>query len=426
MKTFDASWRLGLERMYPLLAKLGHPEQGLRIIQVAGTNGKGSTSYLTSAILSVLKQDAVGLYTSPHLERLTERFVLVRSGQREEASKEEVARVLERVWQAAQSLPSELGSLTEFEAWTLAAVLLFAEKGITEAVFEVGLGGRLDATTALPAEVGVITPISYDHQDRLGSDLTSIAGEKAAIIRPGQKVIIGEQEPESWRVLETYAQRADARLIPVSGRYRANSFAPSGTVFEWLSANGQWHTFKLGLLGAYQVANAASALTAVQEYTGISFEDTSAIRLVREALLKAAWPGRFELIKYGRQPLILDVGHNPQGIQGFLENLELYFPDQPKWGVFANLKDKDYTTSLNLLASSAFKGFVFTEPWSERRLAVADLAQAFKGSQEVISEPDLTLAVEKGLAKAAEDSAVLAIFGSFFLVGPARSLLTRS
>lgn len=409
--------------MYPLLEQLGNPEKNLRIIQVAGTNGKGSVSYLTAGLLSKSTQGAVGLFTSPHLERLTERFQLVTDGKYREVDQADLDQALAKVAVAAEKLPAELGPLTEFEAWTATAALLFAQAGVTEAVFEVGLGGRLDATTALPAELAIITPIAYDHLDRLGTTLTCIAQEKAAIIRPGQKVVVAQQVPEVQVVIEAQAQQEQATLFLVDG-YTGISYQPNGTLLAWRSQTGQSYQFTLGLLGQHQVANAAIALTAVEVWQGnaVIANDQSRAQL-GQMLAEAVWPGRFELLRYQQQPVLLDVGHNPHGIRSFLENLNLYFPHTPKWGIFGGLRDKDYQTSLAYLAETSFQKLIFTEPWSERRVTVADLAAAYQGSQPVELEPDLLTALDRGLAGAAQDSALLVVFGSFFLIGPVRSRL---
>lgn len=413
--------------MYPLLAEFGHLEDKLQIIQVAGTNGKGSVSYLTAGLLSAVTREPVGLYTSPHLEKLNERFQIVDDQGRRPFPFEQVELALARVAEATKNLPSSLGPVTEFEAWTVAAVLLFYEAGLTNAVFEVGLGGRLDATTALPAKLAVICPIDYDHLDRLGTDLASIAAEKAAIIRPGQPVVVAEQQAAATAVIEAVALEQRARLIPVAERYQILEFTSAGTDFTWLAGNDQQYTFRLGLKGRQQVMNAACALSAVEEYVGSGqLAQAQTRERIARFLAEAKWPGRFELLESHGQQVLLDVGHNPQAIKVLLENLQLYFPDTPIWGVYGSLLDKDYRTVAALLTEYPFQGLVITEPWSERKLSSRELAALFPPSMQIIEEADLESAVELGLAKAKADRALVAIFGSFFLVGPARTKLMQS
>lgn len=423
MRAFDNSWRLGLERMYPLLAGLGNPERSLRIVQVAGTNGKGSVAYLTAGLLSQFTNGAVGLYTSPHLERLTERFQLLACGKRREITEADLAQALEQVKKAAQELDPALGPVTEFEAWTAAAALLFAEAGVEYAVFEVGLGGRLDATTALPAEVAVLTSISYDHQDRLGPDLTGIAREKAAIIREGQPVVVLNQDDAALAVIEKTAAEKKARIHPVKDRFQVHRYRPEGTSFTWFSSDLSPHRFQLGLLGKQQVQNAAAALLVLEHFVGSALVGPEGEAKAGAFLASASWPGRFEVISGRNGPLVLDVGHNPQALMGFLENLDLYFPDRPKWGLFGTLVDKDYRTAAALLESYPFEGLVLTEPVSPRRLPVAELTELFTGRYRLKCEPDWRQALEIAQEAAKAEGALLCVFGSFFLVGPVRASL---
>ncbi|MDK2927514.1 MAG: dihydrofolate synthase / folylpolyglutamate synthase, partial [Bacillota bacterium] len=189
--------RPGLERIERLLALLGHPEQGLKVIHVAGTNGKGSVCAFISAVLAAAGY-RTGLYTSPHLVEYTERFQV--NGR--EVAPDELAALLTRVRAAAEAVAAAGGGqATEFEVLTAAAFLYFARERVDYLVLEVGLGGRLDATNVVEPQVAVITHISYDHVAVLGRTLTEIAREKAGIIKPGRPVVLAPQEDEAARVI---------------------------------------------------------------------------------------------------------------------------------------------------------------------------------------------------------------------------------
>jgi len=218
-----AGIRLGLEPVERALAALGHPQKGLRAVHVAGTNGKGSTCAFTAAALRAAGY-RVGLYISPHLVRVNERFVVDGAEISDRALGERVLQVLER-FPAALETPAPL---TYFELGTLVALWHFAQERVDVAVLETGLGGRLDATTAAEPAVSAVTPIGFDHMEYLGHTLAAIAGEKAGIIKPRVPVVLAAQPPEARTVLRDRARQVGAPCFELGQDFHArNDRAPS-------------------------------------------------------------------------------------------------------------------------------------------------------------------------------------------------------
>lgn len=353
------SSRLGLDRTRELLAGIGNPQDSLRVVHVAGTNGKGSTCAFLASVLQAAGYK-VGLFTSPYIIEFADRIRV--DGQN--ISPEDLLDVTLAVRDAAEAMEDHP---TEFELMTAVAFLHFARSGCDICVVEVGLGGRLDSTNILQApEVCVITPIAFDHTELLGDTLSAIASEKAGIIKPGVPVVSALQEPEAMGVI---AAKAVEQQAPFT---RVDNDALQGTpaVFTY----GEWHGLRLGLLGSYQTQNAATALEAIKvlREKGWVIPDEA----VRSGLESVTWPGRFELL--GEDPVfIVDGGHNPQGIQVLVESLQQRYEGRPVLFIFGVLADKDYPAMVRqLVAYSCTRAIICIEPPNPRALKSEDLAQA--------------------------------------------------
>jgi dihydrofolate synthase / folylpolyglutamate synthase len=365
--------RFELVRMTDAFAALGHPEQRLgTVFQVGGTNGKGSTAACLAAMLGAAGRKT-GLYTSPHLCRFSERFRI--GGV--EASREAIGAAYQRI-----AAICEAQRLTFFEQATLLAVVLFADAGVDATVLEVGLGGRLDATTAVPADVAVVTGIALDHEDVLGTGLEAIAREKGGIFRAGRPAVIGKSgEPQGEALLVAEATTRGATPVHV--------------------VSAPW-SGPLALRGAHQRWNAAAAVAALEVAAPIP-------SAARDAGLAAvSWPGRLEVLHARGRHWILDGAHNPHGAQ----NLAAHLPPGPFSVIVAVSSDKDAAGIVAPIAPRAAQVIACEAP-SPRARPAAELAALAGG----VAAPSW----ERALDLATAPSVV--VYGSLFLVGAVRAAL---
>lgn len=395
-----AGMRPGLERIEALLDAVGHPERAFTIAQVGGTNGKGSISAMLAAILQATGR-RVGLYTSPHLREYRER---IRVDGRPITEADFVDGV-----EALGTLIARL-DVTVFEAGTALALDHFCRSRVDVAVLEVGLGGRLDATTVGRPAVVALGPIDYDHQLELGDTLTAIAGEKAAIIRSGVAVS-ARQDPEAAVVLERRAREA---CVPLLREGHELHVTPRGfdLTAQRLDLRGpDWRLddAACGLLGVYQPGNALVAAAAGRALGA----DEGAIRV---GLAGARWPGRFQIVR--RDPVvILDGAHNPAGARALAASLRAYFPGRPVTFVIGILADKDAGGILAALAPLAAR-IVFTASGNPRAAApeaLRALLPAGPGALpvELVAAPSEALARATAMA----GDGIVCVAGSLSLVG---------
>lgn len=300
---------LSLDRMYSALDKLGNPQDKLKYIHVAGTNGKGSTCAMLASIL----QEAgykVGLYTSPHIFEYTERIKINGT----EIEKQDFANLIEEI------LKLEI-NLTEFEILTLVMFLYFSRKNVEIVVLETGMGGRFDATNVIKENLcAIITQIDLDHTERLGKTRDDIAFEKAGIIKPNCPVITSM----GYEEIRDKADELDSMLLFTS------PFVPQ----EFVEA--------LSLKGLHQIENLALVMTAINYLFKDIDENT-----IKEGLKKVKNPCRFEYFE--DKNLIIDASHNPNGIKALRDNLDFYFPNQKRRFIFGCLKNKDYSKMMEIL-----------------------------------------------------------------------------
>ncbi len=392
-----AGMRPGLERIEAILDAIGRPEQAFTIAQVGGTNGKGSISAMLAAILQAAGR-RVGLYTSPHLAHYRER---IRVDGRPISESDFVDGV-----DALGTLITRL-DLTVFEAGTALALDHFCRERVDVAVLEVGLGGRLDATTVGRPRVVVLGPIDYDHQHELGDTLTLIAAEKAAIIRSGV-AFSARQDPEAAAVI---TRRAAETGVPLSLEGRDLRVTPLGFTLEAqrLDLEGpdwQIRDVACGLLGVYQPGNALLAAAAARALGA----DEGAIRA---GLRGARWPGRFQIFR--RDPLvILDGAHNPAGARALAASLRAYFPGRPVTFVIGVLADKDAGGILAALRPLAAR-VILTASANPRAAPPDALAALLPAGTRVATarSPQAALA----MAIAEDPHGIVCVAGSLSLIG---------
>lgn len=355
----------GLERVTALCEALGNPQDDLRFIHVAGTNGKGSFCAMTASILRAAGY-RTGLFTSPYIKVFNERMQV--DGQ--PIADEELAELTAFVRPVADAMTDKP---TEFELITAIAFLYFKRHHCDVVVLETGMGGRLDATNLIHHPLlSVITSIALDHTAFLGDTIPQIAAEKAGIIKAGSPVLWGGENAEAEAVIAATAQEKNAPYHRVD---RTSLRVLSADLEGTHIAYGDDDDLTLSLLGLYQPYNAATVLTAVEllKKQGLTISPDA----VREGLSSVYWPGRFEVLS--RQPLtIFDGAHNAEGIAAAVESVRHYFADQKVYVLTGVLQDKDYHAIAHSLAQVASRAFVLT-PENPRALAGETYAALLKG-----------------------------------------------
>ena len=339
-----------LDRMFALMESLGNPQAKYPIIHVAGTKGKGSVSALCASALKARPERSrrvagykVGLYTSPHLLDYCERIQI--NG--EPISHEELVELVEEI----KPYVAKIEKLTTFEITTALAFMAFAKYGVNVAVFEVGLGGRLDATNIVMPKVSVITSLSYDHMAVLGSTLALIAGEKAGIIKRGVPVVSSPQKDEALEVLERVAKLKKVELTLVGRDVKfellessldGQSLHLSSFLFP-LSTTPHTLDLRIPLLGSHQLENAVTAYTALK-VSEIPITDEQ----IQKGFSQVQWRARFEVARRD-PPVVIDAVHNRDSALRLRETLDEYFPNKPVIMVFCALEDKDISGMLEEL-----------------------------------------------------------------------------
>ena len=398
--------RPGLSRTEELLDKLGRPQDGLKYVHIAGTNGKGSCAAMLASVLKTAGY-RTGLYTSPYLFRFHERMQV--NGRPIEDG--DLADLVTRIKPLAESMEDHP---TEFELITAAALLWFAEQRCDIVVLEVGLGGRLDATNVIPApEAAVIMNIGLDHTAVLGGTVEEIAAEKAGILKPGCEAAVYQQQES---VLEIIRRKAAA----VGAAVHVADFSQISPEFD--SLEGQSFTYRgepyaLSLLGEHQLRNAAVVLETVEILRRrgwkIPRED------VEHGLYATVWPARFELVSR-EPPFIVDGGHNPQCAESVRDNLLHYFPASRRVLLVGVLADKDYPALFEILDRAA-DAWVCVTPNSDRALPAAELAAHLKRFGKPVTVcGSIPEGVESAREQAGEDGMACAV-GSLYMAGAVRA-----
>lgn len=400
-----------LERIRGLLVLLGNPQQELRFVHIAGTNGKGSTAAMTASILQAAGY-RTGLYTSPYLERFNERMRL--NGRM--ISDEELAQVTEQVKEAVEQLEAQgVESPNEFERVTAIAFCWYARRKAEIVVLEVGLGGCWDATNVIdPPEACAITSISLDHTTVLGNTVEEIAREKGGILKTGSLCVLSPDQPEGVRqVIREIAQETKVPLLESSENQISDITRDSGGMsFLWLGRR-----LHLPLLGGYQASNVCTVLSLVECLRMRGWEIPASA--VEGGLASVTWPGRLELLE---GHILLDCGHNPGGIDALCRELDTTFQGRPVVAVMGMLRDKAYEGCLKEVAQRSQQFFAVSPP-SPRALSVEQIGAV---ASEVCPSVDLCTSIPEGIEKACRalpEGGLMVICGSIPLVGEGRQYL---
>jgi len=396
--------KLGTERTRAILDRMGNPERGLRGALIAGTNGKGSTAACLASILQAAGH-TVGFMPKPHLISYTERIQI--NGV--PISERDFVRTLEELMPTLSAVADDMGSATEFEMLTAMALAYLAPR-IDRLVCEVGLGGRLDATNALDLGVAVITNVDLDHQKYLGNTIEQIADEKAAIIKPHNRVVTGCEGP-ALAIVEEHARKEGATVWRLGAEIRVESSSRGwdGHVVSVAGPGFEHDQLTMPLVGDYQPANAALAVGTAH------LLDDVADDAIRTGLAGTRWPGRLQLIAT-RPRVVLDGGHNPAAMTKSGVSLRRIIGSERLITVFAMLSEREPSELLAALRTLRPDGAVFTEPASAGGHAVSadKLAAMFGDAAEAVLPPRTALARARELA--GPDGNVL-VCGSLYLVG---------
>lgn len=418
--------RLGLERIAELLDRLDRPQDRLRFVHVAGTNGKGSTCAYLASILQAAGL-RTGLFTSPYLITFEERIRVDGANISADGLTEATLLVKEQA-EAMADHP------TEFELMCAVALVHFARSGCDIVVLEVGLGGRLDSTNVIDApEVAVVARIGLDHTKLLGTTLAAIAAEKAGIVKPGSAVVSWPQEPAAMAVIEAAAAAAgDSLAVPDLARLDAGpvDWGGLGAPMRPFSY-GRFADLRTRLLGSYQPANAALAIEAAEALRarGWAVADDA----VRRGVAETVWPGRFEIVRApaGEPTVVVDGGHNPQGARALADSLADVFPGCKPVFVVGVLEDKDYPSMLETVLPLG-AAFVCVAPDNPRALPADKLARAIRWTgQDLLgcsacTRPYVARDMPDALARACElagPDGLVCAFGSLYSVGSVKAAL---
>jgi len=422
--------KFDLDHMRVLLRALDYPERRFPSVLIAGTNGKGSTA---ATLASILKASGLrtGLYTSPHLIRINERIRI--NG--EEISDDEFALLHDMIDRTAERLvgESELPwHPSFFEMLTAIAFEYFSRKKIDIAVLEVGMGGRLDATNVIDAQISIITDISLDHQKFLGNTVTEIAREKAGIIRRGGIVVTLPQQPQANDVigntildLEAQAVSAVPYVPPVapSTQYRVANTELGRAIFRYpLEVMGKRILVETPLVGRHQLRNVALAIAAAEELSHRGFAITA--DSIEHGIRETHWPGRFQVISpvKGAPEYVLDVAHNPAGAWALRSTLSGAYENRSLTFVFGAMRDKAIGEIAEILFPLAER-VIATRADNPRSATSAEIRDAATHTSVAIEEaPNVTAALERTQILA-KPNGVVVVTGSIYIVGEAMQAL---
>jgi dihydrofolate synthase / folylpolyglutamate synthase len=393
-----------LDRMDQALALIGDPHRKLRAVHIAGTKGKGSVAAMLDAILRAAGYRS-GLYTKPHLVHLTERT-------RIDGAEMPPALMLEYITRLRDIYERADLALTFFEFTVALMFLYFAEAGVDLAVIETGLGGRLDSTNVVRPLLSVITPIGFDHMDRLGYTIAAIAGEKGGIIKEDVPVVIGARDPEARLVLTSIASQRHSPAFMIDREFTYRSHAPAHRL-DYHGLGLTLEDVELALAGPFQHENAAIALAAADAMRADGWnlsEDA-----IRRGLHQVSWPGRFEIVMH-EPTVILDCAHNELAIEALLETIAVELgPEVKPRLVFGCLEDKQWERMAAMLGPRV-KDVTITRAAAKRPLDPAILLPVFSTYVPARIVRDPLAAIAQSVAKAGRNDVVL-VTGSVYLVG---------
>lgn len=430
----DIFW---LDTMEYLCQITNHPQKSFPSVHLAGSKGKGSTAIMIASILEAAGYKS-GLYTSPHILDFSERIASAQGPLPEqvyEAAAQELMETVEAI--IPENLPGQR-PITWFELVTTFAFLCFRQAHVDWAVFETGLGGRLDATNVLEPQLSVITPIELEHTEFLGDTIEKIAGEKAGIIKKATPVIVAPQKEITQKVLEAKAKELQCPLLKVEELVQVQGKMVAGKMELYLESKLFTRPIitKLSLLGEYQLWNAATAALAVKTLFPELPEEAIEIGLAQAKL-----PGRFEIVQWQGNPVVLEGAHTPTSVALSLQTFHHYLEDTHATNtlkksldhastrkphlLFACAADKDVHTMAKLF--SGFGSIILTRPGGEKQSNPQLLQDAFKeAGHEFTYISDFKEAIQKALQQALKDGVPLLVTGSFYLVAEVKKMLQES
>ena len=406
------------EHTRELLSRLGNPQEGIKIIHVAGTNGKGSVCASLNAML-LAGGKKTGLFTSPHLVRINERFQI--NG--EDVSDEQFLDAFLKVEKAAKEYEAEgEGHPSYFETLFLMGMLIFKEAGVEYLVMETGLGGRLDATNVVEKPLAcIITSISRDHTEYLGDTLEAIAGEKAGIIKAGVPVIYDASQPGPASVIAAKAKEMGSPAWPMEPSfYEMKTQSREGITFTFAYPGGEKAELAIPYVAKYQMMNASLAF-----YTMHILQDVHDIpkNVLAEGLSKIKWPCRMEMAAPG---VIIDGAHNEDGIAQFVSTAGYFAKENEITILFTAVADKHYHEMIGEICEGIHPSHVVATQIDGSRVVPAEvLAEDFRkaGCTDVCAEPEIGAAYEKALGK--KGSGMLFCVGSLYLAGELKAYLAK-
>ena len=401
--------KLGLVTMTALMVRLGMPQTRYRTLHIAGTNGKGSTAAMAAAVLQAAGY-RVGLYTSPHLVEFRERIRV--NG--EMIAESRVAQLTEQL----QALCQPDLSPTFFEYTTAMAFQHFADSGVDVAVLEVGLGGRFDATNVVMPVACAVTTISLDHQEYLGTTCSSIAFEKAGILKPGVPVVLGRIEGDAWRTIEQAARERQAPVFRLNEDFRTEGEEPQQ--FSYRGLGMQYDGLTCALEGRHQLDNAACALALLGAVAPKGIAVTA--EAVRAGLRAVNWAGRLEVVDR-RPTILLDGAHNPAAatsLADYLTRSDRSHPSRPVVLVLGMMRDKDHRGFVEPLRDLVDE-VVLTQADLPRAATAQELRASLEG---LLPHPHLVPSISDAMALArqlATPDGLVCVTGSLMLVGECKA-----
>lgn len=408
----------GLERTYKLLEHLGNPERDLKLIHIAGTNGKGST---TSMITEILMGEGykVGMYTSPFIEEFEERIQINRNNITKESLAilmDEIKVAVDKVIEAGYNHP------TEFEIITVLMLLYFKKENIDFGVIEVGLGGTLDSTNVIKPIIQVITSISFDHTNLLGNTLEKIAREKAGIIKKGIPTIIYPQQEDVLKVIKNKCFEMDSELyIANNENLKFKNIVNLDKPYQLLKYNNEIDIL-LPLLGEHQIINLSVAMQAIEVLNNKNIIDISIANIVK-SIKNVSWKGRLEVLS-NNPYVVIDGAHNIQGIKTLSRNIKKYFKYENLYLILGILADKDVEEMIKIITPMAKKVYSVTPNSIRGELAESLKDEVSKFNKNCKAFDKYEEAYLEALNDASEKDLILAS-GSLYMIGDMRKIIRK-
>lgn len=408
----------GLERTYKLLEHLGNPERDLKLIHIAGTNGKGST---TSMITEILMGEGykVGMYTSPFIEEFEERIQINRNNIPKESLAilmDEIKVAVDKVIEAGYNHP------TEFEIITVLMLLYFKKENIDFGVIEVGLGGTLDSTNVIKPIIQVITSISFDHTNLLGNTLEKIAREKAGIIKMGIPTVIYPQQEEVLKVIKNKCFEMDSELyIANNENLKFKNIVNLDKPYQLLKYNNEIDIL-LPLLGEHQIINLSVAMQAIEVLNNKNIIDISIANIVK-SIKNVSWKGRLEVLS-NNPYVVIDGAHNIQGIKTLSRNIKNYFKYENLYLILGILADKDVEEMIKIITPMAKKVYSVTPNSIRGELAESLKDEVSKFNKNCKAFDKYEEAYLEALNDASEKDLILAS-GSLYMIGDMRKIIRK-